>query len=145
MKLYVDSGILIKLYVRERNSEEAIRALSQFKFIHINKVHELEIRNTFRALESRQLISPFQRAASEHEFEADFIAGRLKRAALDWDGVYEEAVNLSRLYSAETLARSLDLLHIAAASLSQAELFLTGDKRQFAAAAKAGLAARLIE
>jgi predicted nucleic acid-binding protein len=145
MKAYVDSGVLAKLYIRERNSSEAISALGQFKSLELNQLQELEIRNTFRALEGRNLISSFQRAASEHELEADLIKGRLRRNLPDWGMAFKEAINLSQLYTAETLARSLDLLHVAIAVTSSSDLFLTGDKRQYAVAQKAGLQAQLIE
>ena len=144
MKSYVDSGVLVKLYIRERNSSEAISALSQFKSLELNQLQELEIRNTFRALEGENHISSFQRAASEHELEADLIKGRLRRKFPDWALAFKEAMNLSQLYTAETLARSLDLLHVAIAVVSNSDLFLTGDKRQYEVAQRAGLQAQLI-
>ncbi|MBN2874917.1 MAG: PIN domain-containing protein [Spirochaetales bacterium] len=145
MRTYIDSGILIKLYIRERNSAEAIRMMSQFEQLDFNTLHELEIRNTFRTLEGRLLITSFQRAASEHELEADLIKGRLKRTLPDWNLVFREAINLSQLHSSGTLARFLDLPHVAAAILAQADLFVTGDRRQHAVAQKAGLQTLLIE
>jgi predicted nucleic acid-binding protein len=145
MTPYVDSGILIKLYVRERNSAEAISVLGQYKSLNLNQLQELEIRNSFRALEGRTLISSFQRASSEHELEVDLVKGRLQRSHPDWGQVFLEAVNLSRLHSVDTLARSLDLLHVAVAMLSGADLFLTGDKRQYAVALQAGMQAEMIE
>lgn len=145
MKSYVDSGILIKLYVREHNSAETISVLGQFKTLDLNQLQELEIRNTFRVLEGRTLISSFQRASSEHELEEDLVKGRLKRSHPDWEQVFLEAVNLSRLYSANTLARSLDLLHVAVAIQSGVDLFVTGDKRQYSVAMQAGLHVLMIE
>jgi predicted nucleic acid-binding protein len=145
MRSYVDSGILVKLYIRERNSSEAIRVLGQCNSLELNQLQELEIRNTFRALEGRNLISSFQRAASEHELEADLIKGRLRRNLPDWGLAFKEAMNLSQLSTADTLARSLDVLHVAIAVISNSDLFLTGDKRQYAMAQKAGLQVGLIE
>ncbi len=145
MKSYVDSGVLVKLYIRERYSSMAISMLGQFKSLDLNQLQELEIRNTFRALEGRNLISSFQRAASEHELEADLIKKRLQRSHPDWGMAFKEAMNLSQLCTADTLARSLDLLHVAIAVISNADLFLTGDKRQYAVAQKAGLKVGLIE
>lgn len=144
MKAYIDSGVLVKLYIRERNSSEAISALGQFKSLELNQLQELEIRNTFRALEGRNLISPFQRAASEHELEADLIKRRMQRSLPDWALAFKEAMNLSQLYTADTLARSLGLLHVAIAVVSNSDLFLTGDKRQYEVAQRAGLQAQLI-
>jgi predicted nucleic acid-binding protein len=145
MKSYVDSGVLVKLYIRERNSSMAISMLGQFKSLDLNQLQEHEIRNTFRTLEGRNLISSFQRAASEHELEADLIKKRLQRSHPDWAMAFKEAMNLSQLYTADTLARSLDVLHVAIAVISNADMFLTGDKRQCAVARKAGLQVRLIE
>ena len=145
MSPYVDSGVLIKLYVRERNSDQAIAALSLFPSLSFNPLQELEIRNTLRAMEGRSLISPAQRAASEHFLEADLIGQRLQRTVVDWAAVYSEAQQLSRVQTFETLARSLDILHVAAALVSGTQEFITGDKRQHALAMKSGLRVRLIE
>jgi predicted nucleic acid-binding protein len=145
MKPYADSGVLIKLYVRERNSAEAIKALCNYPSIGINSLHELEIANTFRTLEGRGLITPIQRTASEHSLETDILAGRLRRFEPDWSSIFREAHELSRLFSASTLARSLDILHVAAAIATSTDTFITGDKRQYELAALAGLAAQFID
>lgn len=145
MPPYVDSRILVKLYVRERNSGEAIAALSQLAGISLNALQELEIRNTLSAMEGRGLISAAQRATSEHFLEADIISRRLRRTPLDWNAIYAEALHLSHSYTAETLARSLDVLHVAAAVVTGTREFITGDKRQQAMAARCGLAVRMIE
>jgi predicted nucleic acid-binding protein len=145
MPPYVDSGILIKLYVKERNSGKAIAALSQYSSLALNHLQELEVRNTLRSLEGRGLISPAQRVASEHFLEADLIGQRLRRTPVDWNAIYSEAKNLSHLYTAETLARSLDILHVAAALVSGVKEFITGDRRQQAMAERSGLTVTLIE
>ena len=43
MKAYVDSGIPVKLNIRERNPSEAFSALGQFKSIKLNQLQELEL------------------------------------------------------------------------------------------------------
>jgi len=145
MPPYVDSGILIKLYVREHNSGVAIETLTRFSNLSLNQLQELEVRNMLRSLEGRGLISPAQRAASEHFLEADLIGLRLRRTPVDWYAIYSEAQNLSNLYTAETLARSRDILHVAAALVSGVREFITGDRRQQAMAVKSGLTVTLIE
>jgi predicted nucleic acid-binding protein len=137
--VYVDSGVLIKLYVRERDSDKAAERLLSFPSLDLNRLHELEVRNSLRALEGRGLISQSQRLASEHLWEADFIASRLRRRLLDWDAVLEEAERLSALHTASTLARSLDILHVAAAIQWKVELFISGEARQIRIARLAGL------
>ncbi len=139
MKPYVDSGILVKLYVRERNSADAARALSLYPYIEFNRLQELEIKNTFYALEGRNLITLVQRVASEHALETDILVGRLRRVESDWAGIFRESLELSRRYCRNTLARSLDILHVAAAIASGSSSFITGDKRQHGLALLSGL------
>lgn len=142
---YVDSGILIKLYVRERNSEDAIQVLREISRIYLNQLQELEIRNTFRILEGRGVITPFQGSAAEHLLDEDIISRRLQRTPIDWGMVFSEAQNLSKLYAIGTLARSLDILHVAAALVSGLKHFITADRRQLAIAMNCGLKVQLIE
>ena len=144
MASYVDSGILIKLYVREANSHAAIRAIAPRAAIPLNPLQELEIRNTLRALEGRSTITSAQRAASEHELERDITVGRLLRAIPDWQRVYALATRLSAEHASDTLARSLDILHVAIAISDQADSFVTGDRRQLAVAERSGLSTTLV-
>lgn len=145
MKTYVDSGVLIKLYVREPNSPAAIRVISTIPSVQIAPIHELEIRNTFRALEGRKTLSSAQRAACEHMFDRDIGLNRLRRVTPDWSQVFQKANRLSQEHTAGSLARSLDILHVAIAAIQQAETFVTGDSRQEQLARLAGLQVQLIE
>jgi predicted nucleic acid-binding protein len=145
---YVDSGVLVKLYVREPNSEEAAREVSRFPFAPLTPLHELEIRNTFRALQGRGAITDAQRAASEHVFEMDIAAGRLRRIVPDWTRVFADAEGLSRDFTTETLARSLELLHVASATNLASSVavatFVTADRRQALIAEQAGFRTRFV-
>ncbi|MFW6363819.1 MAG: type II toxin-antitoxin system VapC family toxin [Spirochaeta sp.] len=139
MNVYVDSGVLVKLYIREANSAAAIEQVRQYPVIQINRLQELEIRNTFHALEGRKVISSIQRAAAEHYLELDCTEGRLHRTAVDWSMVFQSAMEFSRNFTSDTLARSLDILHVAAAVQHHCTLFLTGDTRQARFARRCGL------
>lgn len=57
----------------------------------------------------------------------------------DLDQVFARAGELSRLHTAKTLARSLDLLHVAAAHVTSCTRFVSGDDRQLAVAKASGL------
>ena len=144
MTAYFDSGVLIKLYVHEPNSASAAAAVSRFARVPFNPLHELEIRNTFRLLEGRGSITPAQRAASEHLFETDIIADRLRRTVPDWQRVFQHAAALSAQHAAATLARSLDILHVAAATAAGLPRFFTADQRQARLAEAHGLDVHLI-
>ena len=92
---YVDSGVLIKLYVREHNSAAAAKLVTTYPSVKLYPFQELEIRNTLRALAGRTIITDAQRAVAEHEFERDLILGRLRRAVPDWRQVFQVAARLS--------------------------------------------------
>ena len=60
--------------------------------------------------------------------------------SVDLDRVFADAGELSRLHTAKHLARSLDLLHVAAAHLALCTTFVSADDRQLAVAKASGLA-----
>ncbi len=142
---YVDSGVLVKLYVREPNSAAAADTVRRLMSVALTALHELEIRNAFRALEGRGIITATQRAASEHVLETDLATERLRRIGVDWVAVYARAERLSQEFTAATLARSLDILHVAVALTTGCTRFITADARQHRLAQNAGLEAELIE
>jgi len=59
--------------------------------------------------------------------------------SLDLDAVFTQASELSRLYTAKYLARSVDLLHVAAAHAAMCKTFVSADDRQLAVAKASGL------
>ena len=69
----------------------------------------------------------------------DLERRRLMPVSIDLDGVLAKAGELSRLYTAKFLARSLDLLHVAAAHVALCETFVSADDRQLAVAKASGL------
>lgn len=61
------------------------------------------------------------------------------RLPLDYDHVFPTASELSRVYTAKTLTRSLDLLHVAASHIAMCTTFVSADDRQLAVAKATGL------
>ncbi len=145
MNAYVDTGVLVKLYVSEPNSARAIEAVMSFDTVPLTQLHELELRNALRALEGRRTISRDQRAAALQMIEGDVSAGRLQTARPSWPDVFARAEMLSRKHTASTLARSLDILHVACAVVGEAVVFLTADLRQYRLAELAGLHSMFVE
>ena len=142
---YVDSGVLIKLYVREPNSAAAAELVTAFPSVKLYPFQELEVRNTLRAHAGRTIITVAQRAVAEHELQRDLILGRLRRAVPDWRQVFEVAARLAMDHTAATLARSLDILHVAIAIAEQADPFITADRRQRDVAEREGLVTEMLE
>lgn len=145
MRAYVDTGVLVKLYVSESNSARAIAAVTSFDTVPFTQLHELELRNALRALEGRRTISQEQRVAALQMIEGDVSAGRLQTARPSWPDVFTQAELLSRKHTASTLARSLDILHVASAVVGEVGVFLTADLRQHRLAELVGLESIFVE
>ena len=140
MSLYYDSGVLVKLYVREDLSDDVTGfVVRQGKSVAVNRLHELEIRNALRLKRFRDEISDGQLAASLGMIAADFAARRLIRHEVDWRAIHDEAERLSAAVSAKVGVRTIDLIHIAAALNQMATGLVSLDRRQRAAASVAGL------
>ena len=140
MSLYYDSGVLVKLYVREESSDTVARFLAtRGEAVVVNNMHELEIRNALRLKRFRDEIDDGQLAASLAMLDTDLAAGRLIRGRIDWPSACAEAERLSAVMTADTGVRTIDLLHVAAALNQAASGLVSLDHRQRAAARASGL------
>ena len=139
MTTYVDSSALVAVYVPERFSKAARRAVRSLPQVPFTQLHELEVRNAFELLAGRGLISSEQRRGIEVQLNEDIAAERLAPTGLDLDHVFTDAVDLSRAHSAKSLTRALDLLHVAAAHVAMCTTFVSADDRQLAVAKATGL------
>jgi predicted nucleic acid-binding protein len=138
---YIDTGILVKTYVKEATSPQAIaivlRTVAPLPLTHFQ---ELEIRNAIRLKHSRGEISePVMRTALR-DFQADIDEGRFMRPPCELAAVFRRAETLSAAHTVATKCRSLDLLHVAAALEIGSREFASFDERQRAVARKSGLA-----
>ena len=140
MSLYYDSGVLVKLYVREEMSDAVTAFVARRgEAIAVNGLHELEIRNALRLKLFRSEIDAEQLATSMAMLAGDLARRRLIRSAFDWRLVRDEAERLSSMAGATIGARTIDLLHVAAALTQGASSLVSLDHRQCAVARLAGL------
>lgn len=139
MTTYIDSSALVPVYVPERFSEAArsvIRTVGQVPF---TVLHRLEVPNAFERLVGRKLMTKDEcRSVHAHLLE-DLESQRLLPVSLDFERVFAEAAELSRLHTAKLLTRSLDLLHVAAAHAALCSRFVSADDRQLKLAKASGL------
>lgn len=138
MTTYVDSSVLVAVYVPERFSKAARQAVRAAPQIPFTQLHELEVRNAFELLVGRSLITREECRAIQAQLDGDLESQRLARVPLDLDGAFMSASDLSRTYTARYLTRSLDLLHVAAAQTIRCGTFVSADDRQLAAAKATG-------
>ena len=140
MTTYVDSSVLVAVYVPERFSKTARRLVGAIPQVPFTWLHELEVPNAFAMLLGRGLISSAEHRAIHAQLQEDLENQRLLRLPLDWDSVFAKACDLSLTHTATQRTRSLDLLHVAAAHTAACRSFVSADDRQLAVAKAAGLA-----
>jgi len=140
LSVYVDTGILLKGYVFEADSPEAIAIVEAagdpLIFSHF---HGIEIPNAIRLKRFRGEIAKAEEAAAIRVFHADIDAGRLARPDYDLAEVFNRAERLSAKYSGDIGSRSLDVLHVAAALECGCTGLASFDERQRKIASLAGL------
>ena len=128
---YADTGILLKSYVLEPDSNEAELTLREMgaPFCY-SQIHGLEISNAIRLKVFRREITAVQASAAVRAFRADLDKGLLERSAAPLPAIFLRAEKLSEKHSAKLGTRSLDLLHVAAALESGCKRFASLDARQ---------------
>jgi predicted nucleic acid-binding protein len=136
---YADSSALVPLYVPGSFSATAWFVIRDAGQVPFTALHQLEVPNAFELLAGRRLISRDESRAILRQLQDDVESQRLTPTVLDLEQIFIEAGELSRRYTARFLARSLDLLHVAAAHLTLCETFVSADDRQLAVAKASGL------
>jgi predicted nucleic acid-binding protein len=136
---YIDSSVLVAVYVPERFSRAAHRALRAVPQVPFTQLHELEVSNAFELLMGRGLIRKEEHRAVQAQLQEDIEGQRLARISLDLERVFRDAGEFSREHSAKFLTRTLDLLHVAAAHVAMCTMFVSADDRQLAVAKATGL------
>lgn len=131
MRVYFDTSVLIKVYVREVNSPAAVAILQAEKSpVPFSHLVELELRTAIRLKRGRGEITAAQQRVVLQTMESDLAKGVLTRPDYDLDAVYRRAEALSAKHAAGTLARSADIWHVAAALEIGCVSFSSFDDRQ---------------
>jgi hypothetical protein len=112
------------------------RGLDQIPF---TLIHRLEVSNALELLVGRRLISRAECRAVQAHVQDDLDHRRLVAVSPDLDRIFAEASELTRDHTERFLARSLDVLHVAAAHVAQCATFVSADDRQLAVAKASGL------
>jgi predicted nucleic acid-binding protein len=135
MRLYYDSGVLVKLYVREWLSDAVINfAEEQESPISFNPLQELEVRNALRLKRFRKEIK-----TDEHDRATKLITENLNdellvRGFIEWPRALLEAETISRKMTGKVGSRTIDIIHLGIAEVGDVEGFVSLDDRQIRAA-----------
>jgi len=143
MDAYFDSAIIVKLYVREATSPDAIRLVGAYAAPYVlTQWQALEVKNAIRLKAFRSEVTVAEMNQSIAAFEQDIATGRWQRPAYTAATIEQKADELSAGHSAILGCRTLDIIHVAAAVVLGAKEFVTFDTRQGALAKQAGLAVK---
>lgn len=140
MKVYFDTGLLLKLYSVEPNSAQAVALIQSQGFpIVFCQLQQTELRNALYRKAARNEIDRRQLDKSLKRIQSDLDNGVLQISNLEWSEVWANADQLTTKYALVTQCRTLDVLHVAVALQLGIKTFGTTDVRQMVVARKAGL------
>ncbi len=137
---YFDSGVLLKLYLSEPNSAQAVALVQeQGGLPPITALHRLEMKSAIGQKYGRGEITETERDSVLANLENDLATGVFAAMSPAWADVFAKAESLAAVHAATNLCRSLDTLHVALALEVGATEFCTFDGRQAVMAKAAGL------
>lgn len=144
-RLYLDSGVLVKLYVAESGSREVQKAIESVTRLYLNQLQEAELRNALWAAGGRGQLEARAVDRVIGFIDEDFRKGRLISREVLWDRAWKRAIDFAANYTRDVLCRTLDILHVAIAVEQKAEIMITGDRRQAELCKRVGLPMTWIE
>ncbi len=140
MKCYADTGFLVSLHSADANSAPA-KAWMKAHGVPMawTWLHEMEFRNAIRLQAFRKQLDPQDVALILHNQALGLENGVYFTAAPALAEVNREVERLGGLHTQTLGTRTLDILHVAHATVLGLKEFLTFDQRQAALAKAAGL------
>ena len=140
MKAYYDTGILLKLYLNESDSDVVRRyVVEQGRTLLIHSFHLAEMTSAVQLKVFRRECSRAQARSILRHIESDRQENVLSETGIDWNQAWAKCSEISRSYSQLTGCRTLDTLHLACALITESQQFITSDQRQIRMAKKVGL------
>lgn len=140
MTAYFDTSVVTKWYLPEPDSADALRIRQRFAPPAIlTHLHRVELATAWHLKVFRREISKGIVEQALGHVEDDVAAGLWELPAYDLVEVFARAESLSRRHTSTLGARSLDILHVAAALALSSSAFVTHDDRQASLAKAAGL------
>jgi predicted nucleic acid-binding protein len=140
VKIYFDTGLLLKLYVAEENSGKAVALVQKHGApICFTGFQHAELRNALYRKCARKEIKPAELRIALKNIQSDTDAGVLVSPELDWQAVFVRANRLTDKFALSVPCRTLDILHVASVLELGMSSIATTDVRQISLARKARL------
>lgn len=141
MKAYADTGFVVSLYKAETTSAAAAAIMGRLQApVWLSQLGELELHNAFQLAVFRGEIDTASAIRKKQLFAEDLAKGVFFIQPVPAAALYSKAIELAERHSAILGTRSLDLMHVTAALILKADLFLSFDERQRKVAEKEGMA-----
>jgi predicted nucleic acid-binding protein len=141
MNVYADTGFVVSLYKAETTSRTAAETMVHLQApVWLSQLGELELHNAFQLAIFRGEIDSVSALQKKQLFAEDLANGVFTILPVPAASLYQKAIELAERHSATLGTRSLDLMHVAAALILKADLFLSFDERQRKAAEAEGIA-----
>jgi predicted nucleic acid-binding protein len=142
LKVYADTSFLASLYAKDAHSAEAGRKVRQdAPSLFLTPLLELELVNALQLRVFRREAQPDEIHKSATDLEGDIRARVFEFVPLPPE-TYDLARQISARRTAASGARTLNILHVACATLLKADRFWTFDTRQSSLARAEGLRVR---
>ena len=139
MKTYIDTSVLVSLHLHDSNYAASGNLMQTARGAIWTPWQKVEFGNAMRARIHRGDITLADFKVIETNIRRTLQAGDLHWHPLSAHVLWHEAEKLSIAHTPALGVRTLDLLHVAAASVLRATHFYTFDTRQHALARAAGL------
>ena len=135
-----DTSFLYSLYGGDAHTPRAITFLRHIKnSVSVSELNRFELANALRLAFFRKLLSMTQRDLFLEQFERDVLRGLLAVQITNLADVLAEAGRISEARTPAGGHRGFDILHVAAAKIIGATIFLTFDQNQRKLARSVGL------
>jgi predicted nucleic acid-binding protein len=132
MRVFFDSSAFVKRYVREPGSDAVLSWCDQASELCLSGIALPEIVSAFCRLQREKLITPLQYRHLKAMLLADIADAAI--SDLTPEVMRQTIVNLE-----SNVLRGMDAIHLGSAQALQADIFVSADARQCAAATLAGL------
>ena len=139
MSVYCDTSVLGSLYCHDVHETRARQLLDGSPPLPLTVIQFFELTNMVRFKVSRRELTEAAGRTILGHVASDEATGVLMHAPVVLAEVFDEAVELSRLYGEGIGGRGYDILHVAAARVLGWNDFLTFDIQQARLATAAGL------
>ena len=140
MKDYPDTSFVLSLYLQDVHSPTVAAHLAgRNRPLAVTALLAFEVEQAVELAMFRKKVAPAQGHKALCDWQADLASGAVEIVGMDWPQAFAEARRIARLRTVTEGHRSLDILHVAAALVSEAEELLTFDERQRKLAVAEGL------